>query len=190
MTRPSPNFVFVAPGSMMVNSMPKGATSSATASTKPSMPHFVVVEAEARMGELAARRGNLNDAPPLRPQMREGGADDMDRASDVGRDLVTDLLVGQFLGGAEKTVAGIVHDDVDPAHAREGVVDRTPHGCGVGHIQKRDMKRVRVALREIVEGPGLRSVAVTRSPRASSFSVKIRPKPEDVPVMNQLCIAE
>ena len=36
-------------------------------------------------------------------------------AGQVGGDDVLDLVVGQFLGGAEQAVAGVADDSVDPA---------------------------------------------------------------------------
>jgi hypothetical protein len=41
MTMPAPKFVAVGPGSAIMKSMPNDATSWATDSTKPSMPHLV-----------------------------------------------------------------------------------------------------------------------------------------------------
>jgi hypothetical protein len=51
-----------------------------------------VIHAEVGIGDLPTFRGHLQDAATaLRPQMRQGGADDLDRADQVGLDLLPDL---------------------------------------------------------------------------------------------------
>src|SRR6266436_4453619 len=109
LTSPAPKFVPVGPGSTSVKRMPNGSTSLATASTKPSMPHFCrVIKAEARIGHLAAFGGDLQyTAATLTAQMRKTCADQRDRADKVRVDLPVDLIVGNLLCGAEQTVAGV-----------------------------------------------------------------------------------
>ena len=61
-----------------------------------------VVERVAGERDLAAVGGDLDDAPAaLRTQVRQRGADQLDGSGEVGGDDVVDLVVGQFLGGAE-----------------------------------------------------------------------------------------
>ena len=46
----------------------------------------------------------------LRAQVRQAGANDGDRADEIGVDLMPDLLVTDFLRGAKETIVGVVYD--------------------------------------------------------------------------------
>jgi hypothetical protein len=82
-------------------------------------------------------------------------ADQRDGPGQVGGDDVLDLVVGQFLGGAEQAVAGVADDGVDPAELAEGAVDELPDGGMVGHLQYLRDERVRVAIGEVGDFRGV-----------------------------------
>jgi hypothetical protein len=111
-----------------------------------------VVPAEAGVRDLAAFGRDLqHTAPTLRPQVRQHRAHHLDRADDVGVDLMADLRIGQLLGRTEEPVAGVVHDHVNAAHAGDGVVDHAAHRVDVGEVQRRDMQAVTVQLAQVVQ---------------------------------------
>jgi len=59
---------------------------------------------------------------------------------------------------------------------------------GVGDVERANPELVVMAGGKVVEPGGVRRVAATRSPRSSSCSVRVRPKPLEVPVMNQVFV--
>lgn len=67
------------------------------------MPHLLAWQSEAaRVRREAGDRGELDQpATALGPQMGQRGPGGLDRAEQVGGDLVLDLLVGEFLGRAD-----------------------------------------------------------------------------------------
>jgi hypothetical protein len=71
----------------------------------------------------------------------------------------------------------------------EGLVDDASDRVGAGDVQCGGPQAVRRSGPEIVERLGSARVAATRSPRASSCPVRIRPKPDEVPVMNQVVMS-
>jgi hypothetical protein len=116
-------------------------------------PFGRVVEAEARIGHLAALRGDLHDAPAaLLAQMRQDRPNELDGAGQIGGNLVVDLRVAQFLGGTAQAIARIADHDVDPAHAPECFSDRRPDTIGVHHVELRHDKGVAVLVFKICEG--------------------------------------
>src|SRR5580658_908190 len=99
-------------------------------------PLGCMVEAETGIGHLAAFRRNLQHVTTaLRAQMRQAGANDADRADEIGVDLMPDLLVTDLLGGAKETVAGVVDDDIDAPQGGERPVDYPSHTLCVRHVQ-------------------------------------------------------
>ena len=120
--------------------------------------------------------------------MRQRRADDLDRADKVGIDLLPDLVVGQLLGGADQAVGRVVHHHVDAAQVSESVIYNAPYGDGVCHIEARHPEPLAMLRLKVIKSLDLRRVAATRSLRASKLSVISRPKPDDVPVMNQVLL--
>ena len=59
------------------------------------------------------------------------------------------LCIGELLGCAEKAVAGVAHDGVDPAELGERAVDDLPDHGSVGDVEDLDAKSVRVPLRQV-----------------------------------------
>ena len=57
-----------------------------------------------------------------------------------------DLVVGEFLGGAEDAVAGVADHDVDPPEVGDGALDDGPQGRGVADVEHLDAKQVGVLL--------------------------------------------
>jgi hypothetical protein len=76
--------------------------------------------------------------------MRQGGSDDLDRADEVCIDLMSDLIVGEFLGGAEKTVARVIDDHVDAAECAKRFADDAVDGGHVGHVKQGEPELVAV----------------------------------------------
>jgi hypothetical protein len=77
----------------------------------------------------------MDPAATLPAKVREGCTRDLNRADQVGGDLVEDLLVSQFLGGAEQAMAGVVDHDVDLAELSKRLI-----GPGLGH-ERRSLRR-------------------------------------------------
>jgi len=67
---------------------------------------------------------------------------------------VVDLLVGQFLGGAEQAVAGVADDDVDAPELLEAAVHNLADRLGVGDVEQFAAERVGVAVGEVGDGLG------------------------------------
>jgi hypothetical protein len=136
---------------MIVMPMPKGATSWATDSTNPlDAPFGGVVHRVARERDLPAVGRDLDDATSaLGAKVRQGRADELDRAGQVGGDQVVDLPVGELLGGTEQAVSGVADDDVDAAKLRERAVDDLADRRRVGHIEHLGTERAAVLVQEI-----------------------------------------
>nr|WP_254604957.1 hypothetical protein [Sphingomonas bacterium] len=83
--------------------------------------------------------------------MRQAGADELDRAGEIGRDLAVDLLVGQLLRRAERTVAGVADDNIDPPRVAERAVDGSPHRGGIADVEQVHPQRLAMASHQIVE---------------------------------------
>ena len=125
---------------------------------------------------------------PLRcaRRIRQRGLGDPQRAEHVGLDLVARLGLGELLDEAELAVAGVVDDDVEPAEVVVGLLDRGEVGVAVGHVERDRQQRVAVLRRRGRRASTVsRAVAATLSPRSSAAIAHSRPKPRDVPVMNQ-----
>ena len=87
-----------------------------------------VIQRRAREGGLPTECRDLDDAGLLlRAKVRQRAAHDLDRAQQIGADLVDDLVVGEFLSGTEQSVARIVDDDVDRAEGAR-MLRRRPSG--------------------------------------------------------------
>jgi hypothetical protein len=113
-------------------------------------PFRRVVQRVPGKGDLPAVRGDLDDASAaLGPQVGKGGADEGDGPGQVGGDDVLHLCIGELLGCAEKAVAGVAHDGVDPAELGERAVDDLPDRGSVGDVEDLDAKGVRVPLRQV-----------------------------------------
>ena len=76
----------------------------------------------------------------------------LDRADQVGVDLVDDLFVGEFLGRTEETVARVVNDHVDAAKLGKGPTDDAVDGGSVGQIKRGEPELVAVLLFQVVDG--------------------------------------
>ncbi len=111
-----------------------------------------VIQAEGGIGDLAALGRHLQDAAAaLRTQVRQRRADDLYRADEVGVDLLPDLVVGQFLGGADQAVCRVVHHHVDAAQVSESLIHHVPYGGGVRHIETRHPKPLAALRLEVIE---------------------------------------
>ncbi len=105
---------------------------------------------------LAAVGGELDDpAAALGPQVRQGRADQLDRAGQVGRDDVVDLVVGQLLGRAEQAVAGVIDDDVDPPELGERPGDDRLDAGHVDYVEGRGPELVTVLAGQVIDRSGL-----------------------------------
>jgi len=62
-------------------------------------------------------------------------ADQRDGPGQVGGDDVLDLVVGQFLGGAEQAVAGVADNEIDVTQIVKSVVDRSADRLTVGNFK-------------------------------------------------------
>ena len=92
--------------------------------------------------------------------------------------------LGEFLDEAEVPVAGVVDHDVQPAEVVvRGLTAEV--GVPVGDVQRDRQQRVAVLLRQVGQVSVLRAVAATLSPRSRAAIAHSRPKPREVPVMNQ-----
>ena len=115
-----------------------------------------VVERVSGERDLAAVGGDLNDPPAaLGAQVRQGRADQLDGASQVGGDDVVDLGVSELLGGTEQAVAGIADDHVDAADLVERAVDDVADGGGVRDIQDRRLERLRIPVEQVLDLAGV-----------------------------------
>jgi hypothetical protein len=115
-----------------------------------------VVHRAAGQRGLAAVGRDLDDpAAALGPQVRQGRADHLDRAGQVGRDNVLDLVVGQLLGRAEQTVAGVIDDDVDAPELGERPGNDRLDAPGVGHVEVRGPELLAVLAGQVVDRPCL-----------------------------------
>jgi hypothetical protein len=148
-----------------------------------------MVVAEARIGRLTTRGGHLQDAASgPGAQVREGGADDMDRAEQVGVDDAPDLLVGCLLDGGKDPIAGVVYDDIDRAEASNAsFTTRRTRSVSVTSSWA-SQSRSPCSARRSSRASGRRSVAATRSPWGQEAFGEQSPKPEEVPVMNQVVV--
>jgi hypothetical protein len=100
-----------------------------------------VVERQTWEGGLAPHAGELENAPPaLGAQVRQRGAHDLDRADQVGVDLVDDLFIGEFLDGTEEAVARTVNNHVDPAEAGKCRIDDAVDGGRVSQVKRGEPK--------------------------------------------------
>jgi putative transposase len=64
--------------------------------------------------------------------------------------ILRKALPTAFAHGIE-AVARVVHDEGDAPQIGEGTVDHPPHGCGIGHIQRRHSQALAVLGFQIVE---------------------------------------
>lgn len=103
--------------------------------------------------DLAAVTGQLHDAAaPGLAHVRQDGADQLDRAGEVGGDDRVDLGVGVLLGGAEEAVTGVVHQDVDAAEGVGGVLDDLVDAGRVAYVEDLGAEGVGVGLGEVGHG--------------------------------------
>ena len=101
-----------------------------------------------------------------------------------------DLGLADLLDHAELPVAGVVHHDVQPPEVLVRLLHRGEIGVAVGDVQPDRQDRVAVLARRDRRGCAMsRAVAATVSPRSSAAIAHSRPKPRDVPVMNQVFTA-
>ena len=121
----------------------------------------------------------------LRPHDWQDRLGHPQRAEEIGFDLVAGFGFGDLLDGAEQAVAGIVDGDIDAAEAFVRLLHRGIDGRLVADVEGKRQQPVAVSALRSSRGAMLREAAATLSPRASAASVHTRPKPLDVPVMNQ-----
>jgi hypothetical protein len=72
--------------------------------------------------------------PALRAQVRQHGADELDRPDEVRGDDVVDLFIGELLGGTEEAVARVAHDHLDASELGEAPVHDVADRRGIGHV--------------------------------------------------------
>jgi hypothetical protein len=103
--------------------------------------------------DLAAVTRQLHDAvAPGLAHVRQDGADQLDRAGEVGGDDRVDLGVGVLLGGAEEAVTGVVHQDVDAAEGGGGVLDDVVDTGRVAYVEDPGSEGVRVGFGQVGDG--------------------------------------
>src|SRR5579863_7452619 len=86
-------------------------------------PFARMVEGTSRKRRLPAIGGQADDPPAaLGAQMRQCRAYKLDRAEEICRELMGDLLVAEFFRRVEEPVARVADDHVDSAKLREGFV--------------------------------------------------------------------
>jgi len=106
-------------------------------------------------------------------------------AEQIRLELVARLLLAELLDHPELAVAGIVDDNVEPAETlvRTTVSNAEPRSVTSSASASAESgwaaTRSSSALRS-------RAVAATLSPRSSAAFAHSRPKPREVPVMNQV----
>ncbi len=101
------------------------------------------------------RRRQLDDvARALLAQVRQRGLDHPHRAEQVGFELVAQFPLGQLLDRADLGVAGVVHDDVEPAEVLFGLLHGREDGGPVGHVQFQREDGVAVGVGQFLEGGG------------------------------------
>ena len=83
--------------------------------------------------------------------MGQRGADDADRADQVGLDDPPDLFVGRLLDGREQGVARVVDDDVDLAEVGEGGIEHGAGRVGIGHVEPPHPQAIARGGGEVVE---------------------------------------
>lgn len=93
------------------------------------------VGAEPGHAEGAARRAEDEVAPrALRAEVRQRRLDDVQRAHEVGLELVPDLVLVLVLARPDHAVAAAVRDDVDAAEALERLLDDARHALPRAHV--------------------------------------------------------
>src|SRR6266496_4081803 len=105
-------------------------------------------------GEGGAGAAELGAPAAVGAQVRDDRAGELDRASQIGVDLVGDLLVGELLGGAEQPVPCVRDHHVDSAELGERGVDHLADLCGVADVQLRGPQLVAVLGGQVGEGLG------------------------------------
>nr|WP_258046757.1 hypothetical protein [Sphingomonas folli] len=104
-----------------------------------------MIEAESGVGHLPAFRRDLqNTASALHAQVRQNGADELDRRRQIGCDLAVDLKVGELFRRTEQAVASVAHNDIDPPVGKRGIDDPSDRGR-VRHVEVLDRQLTRVA---------------------------------------------
>ena len=73
--------------------------------------------------------------PPADRMWGQHGADELDGGGQVGGQDGLDLLVGQFLSGAEDAVSGVADGDVDPPEVGDRAVNDGAQRRGVADVE-------------------------------------------------------
>ena len=126
----------------------------------------------------------------LLAQERQRGLGDPQRAEQVGLDLVAGLGLAELLDHAELAVAGVVDDDVEAAEVLVRLLrrPRRPPSRSVTSSASGSSASPYFC-DEVVEGARCRGRWRRRGRRARARrSAHSRPKPRDVPVMNQVLL--
>ncbi len=112
-----------------------------------------MVQAEIGVRDLAALGRNLHDSPSaLLAQVRQRGADELDAAGEIGRNLMINLRIRDLFGRAEQPVARVAHKDIDPTQLTECVVHDRPDAGSVREVEHRDRQAAAVLRLQIGEG--------------------------------------
>ena len=93
----------------------------------------------------------------MRAQDGQRRPNDLQRAKEIGREIARDLFRTQFFEGAEKSVAGVVHDDIEPPKNFRRLCD---HGFDLRRIS--NIERERAAGLRIASGEFCEPVRITR----------------------------
>ena len=109
-----------------------------------------MVERISGVGDLSAVGRYLDDSSAaLFAQMRDRGADEGDRTTQIRVEDAVDFIKGQFFSCPKEAVAGVAHINIDAAVLRGGFVHFFSHLDGVRDIQNHAVKCVRVLLNQV-----------------------------------------
>jgi hypothetical protein len=92
-----------------------------------------------------------NSASALLTQVGQHRPDQLNRASEVGCDLMSDLRVRQFLGRSDQAVSRVADNHIDLTQAPERLVDRRPNVIRVREFEPHHAEVFLMRLLEISE---------------------------------------
>ncbi len=110
-------------------------------------------------------------------------------AEQIGFDLRPGVGFADFLNGSEQAISGIVDRDIDAAEALLRQRDRAKYRRPIRHVEGDRHDPLAEALDQRRQRLQIARSGRDLIARASAACAQTRPKPRDVPVMNQtLCV--